>query len=282
MKRHRWIWAIALCAAALATVLVAARHTSGIRARLLPPPDVAVAEAMALLQADPMAAQRDTQNAVRVAAVYAERGLIASAEACYVLALQYQREDNPPGAEALYKRAIALRSGWDWPYVALGDLLGRHTFGRTEEAKEYLRQAIDLNPQWTRPYSVLAIVLRMENRLDEAEAAALAALQLAPEDIAANNNYGNLLLAQGRLEESEQYYRKASELNPDHPKPYYNLACLYSLLGREEDAISHLREAIRRSSLLRGDAAIDPHLDAIRDHPEFQRMVYGEIPGLNH
>ncbi|HEX71899.1 MAG TPA: tetratricopeptide repeat protein [Candidatus Hydrogenedentes bacterium] len=276
MNQHRWIWLAALLAAALATALAALRHTGGARDRLLPSPEDAVAQAIALLEADPMAAQRETQSAVRTAAVYAERGLIATAEACYALALQYHREDNPPAAEALYKRAIALRPDWNRPYVDLGGLLGRHTFGRNEEATEALKRAIEIDPEWARPYNILAIILRMENRLEEAEEAALTALRLDPEDIASNNNYGNLLLTQGRLEEAEQYYVKATELNPDHPKPYYNLACLHSLLGHPEAAIEYLRESIRRSSMLRGDSVFDPHLDAIRDHPEFQRLLYGE------
>jgi len=238
-----------------------------------------VAEAMALLQEDPGAWAGQTQSAVRIASVHVEQGAIRSAQAYFLLALQYRREANVSASEALYKRAIAVEPEWSWPYAGLGALLGRHTVGRSEEAIGALRKAIALDPGWGRPHNSLAVVLRIEGRYEEAEKEALAALRLAPDDVAAHNNYANLLVEQQRLDEAEGHYRRAIELEPTHPKPYFNLACLYSLLGRKAEAVVYLRDALERSPNLRTEAATDPDLDALREDPEFRRLLYGEAIG---
>lgn len=285
MRKHLIIWSVTLAIVACAAAIVVSRQSLMSQAQNARDAETLVADALRRLADDAAAWQRDTQFAVRAAATEVERGVVRSAEGYFVLAVQYQREENVSGAEALYKRAIALRPDWSWPYAGLGALLGRHTFGRTEEAKTMLRKAIQLDPQWARPHNMLAVVLRLEGRLDEAEEEALAALRLDPDDIAAHNNYANLLVATGNFEDAETHYRQASELDPQHPKPYYNLACLYSLEGRKDEAIANLQEALKRATVLRADAATDPDLAPIRDLPEFRRLVYGEdhptSPGLS-
>jgi len=119
-------------------------------------------------------------------------------------------------------------------------------------------------------------MLRLENNLEEAEKEALITLKLAPDDVAAHNNYANLLMALNKYDEAAKHYKKAIEFSPESAKPYYNLACLYSLQGREKDAVDNLREALQRSPILRADAANDPDLKALRTHAEFRYLVYGE------
>lgn len=278
MKRISVIWLIAGILAVCAVALTAWRFVLPRTDQRLPAPAAAVREALDLLNADSGMVQRATQTAVRTAAVLVEHGLNTSAEGYYVLAVQYQREENLGAAESLYKRAIALRPDWSWPYCGLGNLLGRHCIERTEEAKEALYKAVELDPDWARPHNVLAVMLRLENKLEEAEKEALITLTLAPDDVAAHNNYANLLMALDKFDEAAKHYKKAIEINPGNAKPYYNLACLYSLQGREKDAVKYVREALQRSPILRADAANDPDLKALRTNAEFRRLVYGE-PG---
>jgi Flp pilus assembly protein TadD len=119
-------------------------------------------------------------------------------------------------------------------------------------------------------------VLRLENKLDEAGKEALKALTLAPNDVAAHNNYANLLMAVDKYDEAAKHYKKAIELNPENAKPYYNLACLYSLQDHKREAMKYLREALQRSPALRADAANDPDLKALRKDADFRRLVYSE------
>ena len=69
--------------------------------------------------------------------------------------------------------------------------------------------------------------------------------------------------------------RELIEQNPQYPTLIYNVACCEALSGRKEDAIEHLRQAIALSERLREYAKGDSDFDAIRDDPEFQKLVGG-------
>ena len=276
MHHQRTIWTLVAVTVALALVAGLVRQVLQEERAETASAEERIAQALALLEKDPAAWEAETQDMVREAATLAERGALRSAEAHYILALQYQRERNLAGAEALYKRAISERPGWSWPYAGLGNLLGRHTFGREREAEEALDKALSLEPGWWRPHNILAVLYRVQDRLEEAEEEALTALRLNPEDIATHNNYANLLVALGRLEEAEEHYRTASQRDPRHPKPYYNLACLFALQGRTEEALDNLGKALKKAPVLRGDAAVDPDLAPLRGEAVFRWLVYGE------
>ena len=185
MRQHRIAWTLAIAAIACAIAVAAVRQARDDRGAAAL--EALVMEALALTEADPSMLHRETCSSVRAAAVAAEADGAKSAEAAYVLALQYEQEHNLKGAEAFFRRAIALRPAWDKPYANLGCLLSRHSFGRSEEAEQLLRKAIELNPASGLPHNNLAVLLRIEGRLDEAEAEARAALELDPNDLAAHN-----------------------------------------------------------------------------------------------
>ncbi|MCF6284852.1 MAG: tetratricopeptide repeat protein, partial [Candidatus Hydrogenedentes bacterium] len=236
-------------------------------------PNASIAEAVSLLEDDINFLQHATQTAIRTASVYVERGEVSSAQGAYVLAIQYKREQNFQGAEALFKRAIALDPTWSRPYAGLGNLLGRHSFQRTEEAMEVLQKSIELDPEWGRPHNIMAVILRAAGRFEEARAEAELALKYMPNEISPLNNYANLLVDLERYDEAETYFRRAIESYPEHPKPYYNLACLFSLRGRTQEALENLKEAFQRSDLLRREAVDDVDLAPLRDNLAFQALL---------
>jgi Tfp pilus assembly protein PilF len=277
---HRVVWTIAL-AATLAAVLAVGVRERDAQGGSLPgeaPAVLAVARAIEQIAHDPSGWEKRTQSAVRAASVAVETGEVRSAEGYYVLAFQYQRERNVPDATLMYRRAMVLRPEWAWPYVGLGSLVGRLDPEQREEGITLVREGIALQPDWYQAHDVLAQLLRAAGRLEEARKEAKYALDLHPDDIATQNNYANLLVSMGELAEAEKHYRQAIALGPDHPKPYYNLACVYTLMGRTDDALKYLAQGIDLAPVLRSQAAQDTDLTALRTHPDFRRLVFGEEP----
>lgn len=278
MKPHLAIWLFALAAVFLASLVYLTRQTTARTSNGLDDPEAEVDRAIALLEADGNGLRAETHQAIRTAAVLAETKAVDSAEAAYLLGRQYKREQNFQAAEGYFKKAIALRPEWSWPYASLGNLLGRHSFGRTEEAMTVLQKAVALDPAWGRPYGIMAVILRAQGRFDEALVQAELALRYMPDDISPLNNYANLLVDLERFEEAEDYYHRAIASFPEHPKPYYNLACLQTLAGREDEALANLQEAFRRSDALRHEALLDDDLERLRDDPEFEALVHRRQP----
>ena len=275
MKSHLLLWGVALVVALLAATIYLSRNSNA----YVPPhekdPDGLVADTLALLKEDVYILQHATRAAIRRVAVDVEQGTVSSAQGAYLLGIQYMREQNFQGAEAHFKRAIALDPAWSWPYADLGSLLGRHSFKRTEEAMEVLRKCIALDPEWGRPHSIMAIILRAQGRFEEARVEAEIALKYMPDQLASLNNYANILMDLGRDDEAETYLRRAIANYPEQAKPYYNLACLFSIEGRIQEALENLKKAFQRSDSLRlrHEALNDPDFASIRDNPGFLALM---------
>lgn len=274
-RLHRALWLLALCALGAAVLVANRREAEQAPTGAMVAGEEKILYALDLLYEDPAMSFSDTRSAVRDVAVLTENGLFDTAEAYYILGLQYQQESNLVQAEALFKRAINEKPGWAEPHCGLGTLVGLNTIGREAEAEEELLKAVDLNPNWARPHDSLARLYRNQERLEEAERHARIATELDPFAIGPANNLANLLVKLNRYRDAELQYLAATSIDPNHPKPYYNLACLYSLLGRKDEAMSYLELAIKRASILRNDAAVDGDLEPLHDMPEFQRLVFG-------
>ncbi len=274
MKHHLVLWRIALIVVLIASLVYVSRQTTARGPGGLESPEVVTDRALALLHADVNALREDTQEAIRIAAVYAGSGMNNTAEGAYLLGCQFEREQNYHSAEGCFKKAIALAPEWSWPYASLGNLLGRYSFDRVEEAKATLQKAITLDPEWGRPYGILAIILRAEGKYEEALVQSELALRYMPGDISPLNNYANLLVDLKRYDEAEVYFHRAIESFPGHPKPYYNLACLYALIGRTDEALANLTEAFKLSDALRLEAMNDGDFAALREDPRFDALVH--------
>lgn len=70
------------------------------------------------------------------------------------------------------------------------------------------------------------------------------AVELAPQDAAAHNNFASGLCAAGRLDEAEASCRQALRLRPDFPQAHSNLGVILSGLGRLDEAVASLRRAV--------------------------------------
>jgi len=138
-------------------------------------------------------------------------------------------------------------------------LLGRHAWaGRTaqgiESALEYFERAIAADPEFGLAYSGLADALDAyayfvsgDSRevVDRARAAALRAIELAPDLAEGHASLGLILMEfDWKFEEAEQSFSRAMELNPGYT-PIWNWSADLSILrGDTEKAIERARRGI--------------------------------------
>ena len=110
---------------------------------------------------------------------------------------------------------------------------------------------------------------------------------LKPLEVAASLRPGHIGVAMAlgwcykrtnRLAQAIDALERAGRENPDEALLRYNLACYWSLAGDAPKAIDELASALRLDSDLRKLIAEEPDFDAIRGHPEFERLVVGASP----
>ena len=116
--------------------------------------------------------------------------------------------------------------------------------GDVAAAADDLAEASMLTPDDAEVHANHAAALRRLGRLDDAMAAARAALDLDPRSSPAMNNLGNVLRDAGRLSESEAAYRAALAVAPGFADAWANLAWVLSLNGQPRAAEEAAREAI--------------------------------------
>jgi tetratricopeptide (TPR) repeat protein len=94
----------------------------------------------------------------------------------------------------------------------------------------------------------LSKTLGWAGKLDEADALALAAVELDPEDAEAQYQAGNALYRRGELEGALSCFERSRALSADQAQVYYGLGLVHADLGRPAEAAVFYREAIRRDA----------------------------------
>ena len=121
----------------------------------------------------------------------------------------------------------------------LGEELARA--GRTPDAIEEFRAALNLRPNYPDAQNNLGLALANTGQLEEAIQHYQEALRLNPGHADAHNNLGNALSNAGHLQEAIEHYKQALALNPKHATAHYNLGVALTRSGQLEDAIQHYR-----------------------------------------
>jgi class 3 adenylate cyclase/TolB-like protein/Flp pilus assembly protein TadD/rhodanese-related sulfurtransferase len=138
---------------------------------------------------------------------------------------------------------------------------------RVRRARQLIEQARDIAPG-TRPVLThQALLLRVEGRWDEAEAAYRHLLDRYPDDFGLNNQVAVCDIALGRSEEALPLLRKAISLSLDEPQGYISLANLgraLVLLGRDGEAVEWLRRAKQEAPVV--PVGVHRHLAAAYAH----------------
>jgi len=209
-------------------------------------------------------------------------------------------------AEQNYRRALSLAPNNVRAHYRYAILLA--FTGQFDEAIEQAKRACELDPVATETQNVLAWVLYVARRYDDAIAEYRKLVVQHPENAMAQEDLGNVYAAAGRNAETfaayqqwarlagypaeviddldrawrvgglEGYWRKRIELEQQETADTgdvfpYTMAMLYARLGDTDNALSWLQRAYEQRNPHLTRLLIDPSFERIRNDARFQRMM---------
>jgi tetratricopeptide (TPR) repeat protein len=145
---------------------------------------------------------------------------------------------------------VGLAGGGFLAYLVL---LGALTIRRNEDYRSPLAMwaaVVAERPNNARGHNNLAMCLKNQGQLNDAEKECRIAIQLEPAYVLAHNNLGTCLQSEGELQEAEQEYRIALQIRPDYAEARANLGACLQGQGRIEEAEEECRRAIQLNPLL--------------------------------
>jgi tetratricopeptide (TPR) repeat protein len=141
---------------------------------------------------------------------------------------------------------MAAQIGDNWfeaeCYNALA--LVKSVMGSNDEAIDAYKQAIRLAPDQIFAWNNLGNLCLKIKRNDEAMIAFQKAIEHNPKDSVAWNGLGNVYFASGYVDDAIAAYRKAADCAPTLPHPWNGLGDAYARLGRMDEAIAAYQKAI--------------------------------------
>lgn len=155
--------------------------------------------------------------------------------------------DFLPGTEKQYNliRRISDERAVAHYYNNLG--AERLAAGEPQLARAYFKKAVETDPELVPGWTNLGVVLRRLRQFDEAERSYLQALTVEKDDPTALSNLAGLYLSEGRTNEAAPLLVRVNEHLQKNP--YHHLRLGQSALSSGDLglALSHLKEAVRRS-----------------------------------
>jgi tetratricopeptide (TPR) repeat protein len=135
--------------------------------------------------------------------------------------------------------------------TALARFYTQASHRKTEWAGEHAREAVQLDPARAKGYSILAMVLALEQHWSELEAVLSASERNVPDDPAPFFEAANALLESGvELKRGESYLRKYLAQEPEGEEPdaahaHRLLGLILEKQGRSAEAVSELEAAVQ-------------------------------------
>ncbi|MEG3894151.1 MULTISPECIES: tetratricopeptide repeat protein [unclassified Microcoleus] len=116
--------------------------------------------------------------------------------------------------------------------------------GKLNEAIEFCKKAIELQPFSPSAYTTLGEILEAQGDPTAARDAFVQALEISPQFFLAHAYLGQLYSDYAWLDEAVFHYRQALDLKPDWPELHYNLGNIFHKQGNLLGAIGCYRSAI--------------------------------------
>ena len=114
-----------------------------------------------------------------------------------------------------------------------------------DAASEAWKKALEMAPDDARAHNNFGVILMEMGKVDEAIAQFRSALDLNRDSSQTHNNLGTALAEKGNVEEALPLFQKAVELNPDNASAQVNLGnALAHSGGRLPAALEHLRKGV--------------------------------------
>ncbi len=158
------------------------------------------------------------------------------------LALAFVDRGDPERAVREYRASLEAEPKAEI-YSDLGFVLDQ--LGRSGEAVECYRKALDLNPKCGPAHFNLAVALVRKGEFGEAAAHYEQALQVKP-NAETHNGLGFVLSKEGKTAEAIAEFQSAIKANPAYVPAYNNLGAAYLKQGKLEEAAAAYRDSLRQ------------------------------------
>ncbi len=146
--------------------------------------------------------------------------------------------------EAL-KLAVRLQDNWFEAECFNAVALIKSSMGRSDDAIDAYKQAITLAPDQIFAWNNLGNLCIKINRNDEALVTFLKAVECNPRDPIAWNGLGTVYFRIGYADDAVTAFRKAIQFMPSFAQPWNGLGEVYASVGRFEDAIRAYQQSIQ-------------------------------------
>jgi tetratricopeptide (TPR) repeat protein len=171
--------------------------------------------ALAAFSMRTMARNADWQNPVR----FYEKTVASGGESARVytnLGMAYDAAKKPEQAIEAYRKAVASDDQLFQPWYDMGNAYV--SLGRKEEALDAYAKAMDLNPYFPLSYVNASALYFSEKKYVEAEAVLRRADAAVPENPQVLYNLGLVLRVQNRKDEAREFFGKVLDLDPGNDR----------------------------------------------------------------
>lgn len=156
----------------------------------------------------------------------------------------YAQKPSPELAERIQKIANIIANP-----LAIEQIITRATFllrtGKLDEAEQAYHAALQVNPDYPEALHGLGLTLRARKDYNGALPLIQQAIILNPDRADYYNDLGMLFQDRGELEKAVSFHKRALKIDVDFAPAQINLGVAYKRLGKLDEAIAAYRQAIK-------------------------------------
>lgn len=147
-------------------------------------------------------------------------------------------------ATKFLRKAIKINPARAEYHNNLGNALRNQGLENIDKARKCYNHALRLNPHLSGVVGNLGLLAQLEGDLDLAEDLFGKAVEQAPDDPEALNNYAQSINAKNRIEEAIEYFSKAEALDPKNITIRMNKARSLMHIRRDQEAMTALQQVM--------------------------------------